>query len=407
VVRTGVPLALERAATDPAYRPPVDDPAGSGEERLAIQPVRDRDQHIHAVLFAVREAKEPPFTPADVRLLQSLAEAWQPYVHQLAQESHARAKADELNAEQGGELFRQEAISHMIRRGHEGDVVRINPAWVSGAYWIVLASLIAAGVFSYFVRIHQYSEGPAIVKATGRSDVIAVDGGTVIEVAVANGDVVKAGQVVARLHDTEQAGRLRGLDAEYERRLVAYLQSPGDRNVGEALGKVVSDRDEAKANVDARAIRAPYDGRIKDLRVRKGQRVDQGTAVAAIVKKDVPEALSVIAFLPGSDRPRLRAHQQIRLSLPGYRGVHFTMEVRAISSEVLGAKEASSRYFGDRIGDSLGAQGSVVVVEGRLATASFEAEGQTFELHDGMIGRAEVQLDSKSVLATILPGIDL
>lgn len=407
VVRTGMPLALERAASDPAYRPPVDDPAGSGEERLAIQPVRDRDQHIHAVLFAVRDAKEPPFTAADQRLLQSLAEAWQPYVHQLAQESHARAKADELSAEQGGELFRQEAISHMIRRGHEGDVVRINPAWVSGAYWIVLASLIAAGVFSYFVRIHQYSEGPSIVKATGRSDVIAVDGGTVIEVAVANGDVVKAGQVVARLHDTEQAGRLRGLDAEYERRLVAYLQSPGDRSVGEALGKVVSDRDEAKANVDARAIRAPFDGRIKDLRVRKGQRVDQGTAVAAIVKKDVPEALSVIAFLPGSDRPRLRAHQQLRLTLPGYRGVHFTMEVRAISSEVLGAKEASTRYFGDRIGDSLGAQGTVVVVEGRLASASFEAEGQTFELHDGMIGRAEVQLDSKSVLETILPGIDL
>lgn len=407
VVRTGMPLALARAADDAGYRPPVDDPAGSGAERLAIQPVHDRDQNIHAVLFAVRDAKEPPFDAADLRMLQSLAEAWQPYVHQLAQESNARAKAEEHAAEQGGEIFRQEAISHMIRRGHEGDVVRISGAWVSGAYWIVLAALIAGGVFSYFARIHQYSEGPSVVKATGRSDVIAVDGGTVTEVAVANGDLVKAGQVVARLHDTEQAAKLRNLDAEYERRLVAYLQSPGDRAVGEALGKVVSDREEAKANVDARAIRAPFDGRIKDLRVRKGQRVEQGTPIAAIVKKDQEEGLSVIAFLPGRDRPRLRAHQHLRLSLPGYRGVHFNMEVRAISSEVLGAKEASARYFGERLGDALGAQGTVVVVEGRLATSTFEAEGQTFELHDGMIGRAEVELDSKSVLETILPGLDL
>ena len=407
VVRTGMPVAVDRASADGSYRASVDDPAGTGDERLAIQPVRDRDNHIHALMIAVRDQKEPAFQADDMRLLQSLADAWQPYVHQLAAESNARANAQERSAEQGGEMFRQEAISHMIRRGHEGDVVRVNAAWVSGAYWIVLASMLAAGVYSYFARIHQYSEGPAVVKATGRSEVIAVDGGTVTEIAVSNGELVKAGQVVARLHDTDQATKLRALDAEYERRLVEYLQNPSDRAIGEALGKVVADRDEARTNVDARAIRAPFDGRIKDLRVRKGQRIEAGTPIAAIAKNDQPEGISVIAFLPGADRPRLRAHQQLRLSLPGYRGASFNMDVRAISSEVLGAKEASTRYFGDRLGDSLGLQGTVVVIEGQLASAHFDAEGQTFELHDGMIGRAEVQLDSKSVLETVLPGVDL
>ena len=407
VVRTGMPLSLDKASADPSYRASVDDPAGTGDERLAIQPVRDRDNNIQALMIAVRVVRDPPFSAEDMRLLQDLADAWQPYLHQLASDANARVKAESRSAEDGGEIFRQEAISHMIRRGHEGDVVRVNAAWVSGAYWIVLAALIAGGVFAYFARIHQYSEGPSVVKVTGRSDVIAVDGGIVTEIAVANGDLVKAGQVVARLHDTEQASKLRALDAEYERRLVAYLENPSDHAIGEALGKVVSDRDEARTNVDARAIRAPFDGRIKDLRVRKGQRIEAGAAIAAILKNDQAEGLSVIAFLPGSDRPRLRAHQALRLSLPGYRGVGFNMEIRAISSEVMGAKEASTRYFGDRLGDSLGLQGSVVVVEGRLASSHFETEGQTFELHDGMIGRAEVQLDSKSVLETLLPGLDL
>lgn len=407
VVRTGMPLALDRAGSDPTYRPDVDDPGGTGHERLAVQPVRDRDQKIHAVVVAVRAPDEAPFDASDMRLLQMLMDAWQPYVHQLAQESEVRAKVAERSAAAGGDIFRQEAISHMMRRGHEGDVVRVNPAWVSAAYWLVLVVLAAGGAFSYFARVHQYSEGPAVVKVTGRNEIVAIDAGTVVEIAVANGDLVKAGQLIARLHDNDQAARLRGLEVEYERRLVAYLQSPGDRAVGDALGKVISDRDEARTNVDARAIKATVDGRIKDLRIRKGQRVEAGSVIAAIAKNDRPEGLSVIAFLPGSDRPRLRAHQDLRLTLPGYRNVNFTMEVHAISSEVLAAKEAASRYFGDRLGDTIALTGAVVVVEGRLDSARFETEGQSFVLHDGMVGVADVQLDSKSLLETMLPEIGL
>lgn len=408
VVRTGMPLALERANQDPTYRAMVDDPAGSGNERLALQPVRDRDQNIHAVLVAVRDPNSPPFSDEDQRLLLGVAEAWGPFIHQLAMEADAAdAREKRRGQTSSGEIFRQEAIAHMVKRGHDGDVVRVNPAWVSGAYWIVLFVLVAAGVFGYFVHIHQYSEGPSVVRVTGRSEIISFDGGTVTAVEVVNGQEVKSGQVLARLHDTEQAVRLRALEAEFERKLVAYLQTPADPGVRQALGQVVSDRESAVAGVNARVIRAPHDGRVKDIRVVKNQRVQAGGVIASVARTDQPEGLSVIAFLPGSDRPRLHAKQKMRLSLPGYRNVHFDMEVLAISSEVLGAKEASARYLGERLADSVGVAGTVVVVEGRLASAKFETEGESFELHDGMTGRAEVQLESRSVIESILPGLDL
>ena len=58
---------------------------------------------------------------------------------------------------------------------------------------------------------------------------------------------------------------------------------------------------------------------------------------------------------------------------------------------MLGAAEARARFLGDRLGDSLPLAGTVVVVEARLTSPEFEADGETFQLHDGMIGLAEVQ----------------
>ena len=399
VVRAGVSLVLEQAQSDPGYRASVDDPAGSGQERLALVPVRDRDQRIQAVLIAIREPSSQPFTFEDERLLKALAEAWGPFIHQLAQAA--------IEHQKDAGIFRREAVNHLLKRGNEGDVVRVNPAWVSAAYWIVIVALLAFGAFSYFVHIHQYSQGQAVIRATGRAEAIAFDGGTVTGIDATEGQDVEVGQVLVRLHDTEQATALRALRSEFERKLVAYLQNSADEGVRTALGQTVSELEKASAGVDARVIRASAAGKIRDIHVRVGQRVEGGAVVATIARKDEPEGLSVIAFLPGGDRPRLRARQRIRVNLTGYRGVHFETEVHAISSEVLGAKEAGTRFLGDRLADSIAVSGTVVVVEGTLDTTRFEVEDESFELHDGMLGTAEVELESRSVLATIFPGLNL
>jgi hypothetical protein len=71
----------------------------------------------------------------------------------------------------------------------------------------------------------------------------------------------------------------------------------------------------------------------------------------------------------------------------------------------MGAADARDRFLGDRFKDSIPIAGQVVVVEARLAAPTFQSDGKTYQLHDGMIGLAEVQLESRSVLETLLPGL--
>jgi multidrug efflux pump subunit AcrA (membrane-fusion protein) len=397
-------VIVPHAAEDALYRAEIDNPGGTGRERLAAQPVAGTDGHVHAVLIALRDETRPPFSHADLDKLEALAAAWAPYVLQLSM----RVEADRILGDQldrgPSDMFRQEAIVHLVRRGQRGDVVRVHPGWVRAAYWLVLAALVALVAFAALAHVHEYAEGAAVVQFTGRSELLAHEAGTIASLDAARGQRVERGQVLARLHDAEQVGQLRALETEFDSKLVAYLQSPSDPAVKQALGQIRSQRDSARLSVESRTIRAPHAGVVKEVLVRNGQRVEVGSVVASIVADPGAEGIKVIAFLPGSDRPRLRAHQPLRVTLPGYRGVYLETEVRAIS-EVIGATEARARFLTDRIGDSLPLTGAVVAVEGRLSSPTFEADGETFQLHDGMLGQAEVQLQSRSVLESVIPGL--
>ena len=406
-VRTRSTVVLPHAREDQLYAPAVDDPDGQGSERLAVTPVVDREGTVHAVLIAVRTADHPPFTEDDVRKLEGLAQAWAPFVHQLAQEVEAeQVLENRRNAEAGGgELFRQEAIVHLVRRGHRGDVVRVHPGWVQSAYWMVVLSLIAGFGFAAIAQIHQYAEGPSVVRFIGRTELHADEPGTVTSIDVVQGQEVEEGQLLAKLHDTEQAGRLRGLEQNLEAKEVAYLQTPGDPKLRETIAQLNSDLETARSSAAARQIRAPHAGVVKDVLVHEGQRVDAGKSVLSIAEKGATEGLAVVAFLPGSERPRLRAGQRLRMTLPGYRGAQLDMRVQRVS-DVLGGEEARAQYLRDRLADSLPIQGTVVVVQAMLRTAKFESDGEVYELHDGMLGRAEIQLESRSVLESMIPGLE-
>jgi multidrug efflux pump subunit AcrA (membrane-fusion protein) len=403
-VRAVAGVVVPHAADDVLYRADIDNPGGTGRERLAAQPVAGPDGHVHAVLIALRHETRPPFTHVDLDKLEALASAWAPYVLQLSM----RVEAEEILGDRldrgPSDMFRQQAIMSLVRRGQRGDVVRVHPGWVRSAYWLVLGSLAAAIAYGAVAQIHQYAEGAAVVQFTGRSDLIAHEAGTIASLDAVRGQAVAEGQVLARLHDAEQVGQLRTLETEFESKLVAYLESPSDPAVKQALGQTRSARDSARISVESRTIRAPHAGVVKHVLVRNGQRVEPGTVVLSLVENSSTEGLKLLAFLPGDERPRLRAHQPLRLTLPGYRGARITSEVRAIS-EVLGAAEARARFLGDRLGDSFPLSGTVVVVEARLDSAEFESDNERFQLHDGMIGLAEVQMQSRSLFQSLIPGL--
>jgi membrane fusion protein (multidrug efflux system) len=215
---------------------------------------------------------------------------------------------------------------------------------------------------------------------------------------------VVEGQELARLHDAEQAAILRAQNTEFERKLVAYLQTPGDPTVKQALASLVSARDSARAKSEARVIRAPHDGIVKSVHVGLGQRVEAGRTIVSIVEQGAEEGMSIYAFLPQSDTSQIGAGQRMRFAIPGYRDAYVDLAVAAVS-EPMGAGDARDRYLGDRFKDSVGLAGQVVVVQARLATPTFTSGGKTYQLHDGMIGLAEVQLESQSVLETLVPGL--
>ncbi len=405
-VRTGASIAAPNVADDPLYCSAIDDPGGNGRERLAVQPVAGLDGHVHAVLIAVRNENQPPFSDEDLAPVQALARGWAPYLQHLALRAEVESiVGDRLDAGPS-DLFRQEAIMSLMRRGARGDVVRVHPGWVHVAYWLVLAALLAMIGFAAFARVHEYTDGPAIVRFTGRTDVVAFESGTVTTLEVRTGEAVVEGQPLAQLYDAEQLAKLHGIEREFERNLIAYLQSPADPGVRQNLARIVSERESARAGVDAKVIRAPRAGTIKEIRVRTGQRVDSGTPVMSIIEAGAREGLSVLAFVPGSQRPRLRPYQELSFTLPGYRGVRITTRIMAVSSDVLGTSDARTRYLGERAADSLAIHGAVVVVEAPLESATFEAGGKRYELHDGMIGTAEVRLSSRSLLGTLIPGFE-
>jgi multidrug efflux pump subunit AcrA (membrane-fusion protein) len=395
---------VPHAAADPLYRREVDDPDGEGRERLLVQPVVGLDGHVHAAIVAVRGAAAAPFGSAELASAEELATAWSPYLQQLAMS----VEADEILGDQldqgPSDLFRQEVIVSLMRRGARGDVVRVHPAWVRSAYWIVLASLLGVVAFAALARVHQYAEGPAIVLFTGRSEVIAQQAGTIESVEVARGQAVAQGQVIARLDEGPQAERLTTLQREFDQRLVEYMQTPSDPRIVAALTQARTERETARSAIKARAIVAPRAGVIKELVVRTGQRVEPGKPVAAVVERGASEGLSIYAFLPGGSRSRLTAGQRLVLSLPGYRGALITTTVIAASQEVLSAGEARARFLGPRYADSVPIAGTVAVVQATLATPEFEADGERYQLYDGMVGHAEVQLASTTILESLAPG---
>lgn len=94
----------------------------------------------------------------------------------------------------------------------------------------------------------------------------------------------------------------------------------------------------------------------------------------------------------------------MRLTIAGFRNTHVVIDVDRVSTEILGGEEAVRRYLGGRFTDSLTLTGPVVVVEGSLNKTSFQADGDTFEMPDGMAALAEVRLKSEPMIVALVAG---
>ncbi len=113
----------------------------------------------------------------------------------------------------------------------------------------------------------------------------------------------------------------------------------------------------------------------------------------------------IIAVLPGSYRPRLEPGMPLRLQMLGYANSYSEVQIDTIGDQVVGPAEIR-RFLPTELADTLPIQGPVVLVTASLDSPTFQAEGKSYEYFDGMQGVAEARIQSKSILVTLLPGLE-
>jgi membrane fusion protein (multidrug efflux system) len=394
--RTRQAVCVDRAESDPRYRPAVDDPAGRGDERLLVQPVTDAAGQVHAVLVAARAATAPRFAAEDRARVAQFAGWLGQLAGQLALELELDSVLEEAYRDEQ-RIFRQEAVAAHDLDSRRGDVVRVSPRWITSCYWLIVVILAVLAVLLVVGRLSEYSTGPAVVYQSDRVDVTAPLAGGIASIEVEPGQGVDVGQVLARLDAPEEAAELARLDREWQNRVRDYLARPADVGVRAALGALRAERERIWQRTTVRAEQA---GVVSDVRIAPGQRVLPGQTILALTRPD--SVLHLVALLPGGDRPLLSPGMSLRLELSGYRYAYQNLTVDAIASEILGPGEAA-RYLGSQLADSIPVVGSVVIVKATLPVATFEAAGETFHYHHGMQGIAEVKVRSSSVLRALLP----
>lgn len=185
-----------------------------------------------------------------------------------------------------------------------------------------------------------------VLRAASQAIVKAKVAGELAEVLVKEGDAVKAGQVVARIDDTEfrarlaereaalQAARTQAAFAEQSRR--KYEELLAKKFISETAyenyqtnAKVAMDQVRvaeaqlalAKKSLDDTLVRATIAGSVSERAVQRGDKASVDTRLLTIV--DVSR-LEFEAAVPAAEVPSIALGQQVRFQVEGFTAPDFT-----------------------------------------------------------------------------------
>jgi membrane fusion protein (multidrug efflux system) len=298
-------------------------------------------------------------------------------------------------------LFRKEALAHH-RDGYEpGRFVRRDVGWARWAYRLLLTIVAAALAFAAVMPVGEHATGPALVRVDGRVDLTAPTAAVVSAVYVHPGERVRAGQLLAQLADAAEQAELLRVQRELETQLLRHMSDPGDVQSAAAVAGLRGSRDEARARIDARRVRAPRSGVVNDVRVHAGQAPAAGELLVTLVDDEVQPSL--VALLPGRFRPLLRVGMPLRFELDGFRAAWHELPITAVGDEVIGPREAQ-RFLGPELGDAVPLTGPLVVVRVALPGRTFASSHRHYPYYDGLRATAEVRVRTQRLLSLFWPG---
>jgi multidrug efflux pump subunit AcrA (membrane-fusion protein) len=392
-------IAVECASSDPRYAREADDPAGRGNERLAVHPIVDSRGEAQAVVVLVRSAGESAFAPRELHLISIFSRQLAP----LFEAANFAALGSDFEDEPtvvDRSPFDPAAIAAFEESRDQGellDLPRLLPGW---AYALVTALVIACAIASVLVRVNRYATGPAIVIATDGVDVTSPVDGIVERVEVRPGDRVAAGAIVARLRADAEENDLARAEREFEQRLALRLEDPADEQLEAAVAEARLALDRARARVEERWLVASRDGTVGDVALEPGAAVSPGQTVVSLV----PEAgeLRLRAIVPAHHRPALTPGQPVRLEIDGYPFTYEHMTVTRVGERVLGPSETRAA-LGREFGDAVETRGPIVIVEASLDRPSFDVDGVRYRFHGGMTGEADVRVGDDPLAFVLAP----
>lgn len=300
-------------------------------------------------------------------------------------------------------IYRKEALDDLVRPAEEFHVLDLVPAWAHWTYWLVVMVCAAALSYAVMAWVDDYAAGVAILHQDGRSEITARAAGIVEDILVRPGQRVRAGQELVRLHAETEAAELSRIEKELELQLIRTLRDQSDAAARAALTSLRAQKELAQARLAERALRAPADAVVSDVRLRTGQRVEPGELAVSLM--DPAGAFRVIAVLPGEHRPLLRRGMRMRLALRGFPYAYHDVTIDAVGNDVVGPNEVR-RALGAAVADAFTADGASVLVEGRLPGRDFVVNGRRLAYFDGMQGTAEVAVRSQRIIVALIPALD-
>ena len=389
-------VRVDAVARVPRHAPLVD----GTSDRLMVVPVGIAGHAVHAVVVVGRRARQPPFNLDDQARLEYFGRLLAPTLARLALAAELSEPEDTPPLEAVGP-YRAEALAERMSQRSQGELAHLDSPWIAWSFRGLVGISLLIALYAGVVQVGDHAVGPAVVRLGGRAEVAAIQAGTVAEILVSPGEAVDAGQPLIALHDTDVAAQLASLELQFEQHLRRLLLDPDDEGAKSAITALRGQRLRAGALRQAYEVKASAPGVVLDLRVRTGQPVATGDVLLALGRD--PAEASVLALLPGEDRPRMCPGLPLHLSVEGYPDAHVELVVAEVSEDVIAATEAL-RLLGPAVAAGLDLQGPVALVRAALPDG-FASDGTRYRYHDGMHGLAEVEVRSTSLIEALVPGL--
>lgn len=408
---TGLALHCEQVAEDQRFDASVDIPPGHNRNdqqhgSLLLLPLLKQALG-PGVLRCYRGPQQTAFSAEDKRRMEALMDAT---ADALRRQWILHARPDHLNLSEespalNNPIYRREALQEFIQGEQEDGGILLQDDHLSRwTYWILLAGLLLMAAYLWFGTVHEYANGPAIVNSSGRTELTALNTGTISELLVEPGAQVRAGQALLSLHQGRELAELQRLQQEFDARLRQRLLNPDDVQIEAVLINLRSELELARSLLDERTITAPQAGVVGDIRVRAGQFVGAGQSLMTLSHND--ESQQLLALIPGRFRPQLAVGMPLRMELVGYPYDYQHLTITKIDQQAIGPQQARL-YLGSSIADALTIEGPVVLVQAALPDEFTTLDGESYHYHEGMAGRIEIRLRSESIVERLLPGLKL